>query len=45
MSGKVTGGQYTISILCFFSLKASNKIFDATNILFDANKIKCYNIS
>lgn len=31
--------------LWLLSLKATEKMFDATNILFDALKLKCYNIS
>lgn len=29
--------------LWLFSLKATEKIFSASNILFDAYKLKCYN--
>ena len=36
--GRVTTG------IVVFSLKATEKMFEASNILFDAYKLKCYNI-
>lgn len=35
--GRVTTG------IVVFSLKATEKMFEASNILFDAYKLKCYN--